>query len=226
MGNADEADECDEAAPTPRCGYCGEPMLDQRKGAVYCDRRCKELAREKRKRDRARVDALREKYPVADLSLEELHARATPPRHVNEDQDDEDNQFYPHEDQGDAADGPGAWSDIWRLQEAIERVHWRYERRMQPYLVQMKRNPGVRPTDLVALERERDDEIAEMIRAHDHASQIGRARLHEARRINEAHERQRECAALAAMAQDLPGGSRRYEAPYASGRATHDIWRW
>jgi hypothetical protein len=227
MGNDDEYDEL---APVRRCGYCKTPMLDQRKGAIYCDRRCKELAAKKRRTSRARVDALREKYPVADLSLEELYARAAPPRHVNGDQGDEaghlDDDGYPHEDQGDeAASGPGAWSDIWRLQEAIERANRRYERRMQPYLVQMKRNPGVRPVGLVALERQRDDEIARMVRAHDHASQLSRARLNEAKRINEAHERQRERDALRALAQDLPGGSRRYEAPHA-GRATGDIWRW
>jgi hypothetical protein len=212
--NDDEADEYDGLAPVRRCGYCQEPMLDQRKGAVYCDRRCKELAAKKRRTDRARVDALREKYPVADLSLEELYAHATPPRHVNEDQGDE------------ADNGPGAWSDIWRLQEAMERVQRRYERRMQSYLVQLKRNPGVRPVGLVTLERQRDDEIARMVRAHDRASQLGRARLSEPRRINEAHERQRERDALRALAQDLPGGSRRYEAPQHAGRATSDIWSW
>lgn len=224
MGNNDEAGQYDEATLTPRCGYCRTPMLDQRRGATYCGRRCKELAREKRKRDRERVTNLRSKYPDADLSLEELYARATPPRHVgNEDQGDEDSRLDADEDQGDS--GPGAWSDLWRLQEAEQAIRARYEALAAPYLVQIKRNPGVRPKGLVELERQRDDEVAEMIRAHDRASQLGRARINEAKRINEAHERQRERDALRALANDLPGRAHRYEVPNA-GRATGDVWNW
>jgi hypothetical protein len=229
MGNADEADDYDQAPPTPRCGYCREPMIDQHRGQMYCGRRCKELAREKRKRDRARVDALREKYPAADFSLEELYARAILPRPaVSEDHgdeaghlDDEDDE-YRHE----ADEGPGAWSDAWRLQEAIERMQRRYERRIQPYLVQLKRNPGVRPPGLVELERERDEEIARIVRKYSDEADLYRARRNEPKRINEAHERRGERASLQALAQDLPGASRRYTPATSAGRATDDIWRW
>lgn len=225
MGNADEDQEHDEAPLTPRCGYCGTPMFGQRKGAIYCDRRCKELAREKRKRDQARVTELRQKYPVADLSLQELYARATPPRPVvNEDQGDEDGAHYTDEDQAD--EGAGAWSDAWRLNEALEAIQARYEALAAPYRAQVKRNPGVRPIGLVRLERERDQRTARMIRAYEQAADIDRARRSAPKRINEARERQIERAALAALAQDLPGGSRRYRAQEYHGRSTDDIWHW
>jgi hypothetical protein len=160
--------------------------------------------------------------------LEDLFARATPPRHVNEDQDDGSGH---HDDEGGhvhkADHGPGAWSDIWRLHEAEQAIRARYERPIQPYLATLKRNPGVRPAGLVALERERDHEIAEMNRAHDHAAQVSRAHRNKAKRINEAHDRQREGDALRPLGNDLPGGPRRYEAPQQyTGRATQDLWHW
>ena len=150
---------------------------------------------------------------------------------VNEDQGDEAGHVaddgYPHEDQGDEADeGPGAWSDAWRLHEAIERAQRRYERRIQPNRAQMHRNPGVRPAGLVALERQRDDEINAMIREYNRRAELDRAHRNEPRRLNEAHERQTERAALQALASDLPGASRRYAPPAWAGRATGDVWRW
>jgi hypothetical protein len=126
----------------------------------------------------------------------------------------------------EADEGPGAWSDAWRLHEAIEGVQRRYERRVQPYQAQLRRNPGVRPPGLVALEQQRDDEIDAMIREHNRRAELDRATRNAPRRINEAHERQTERAALQALAQDLPGASRRYTTPASAGRATGDIWRW
>ncbi len=226
MGNDDEDREYDEAPLTPRCGYCENPLFSKRAGAEYCGRRCKELAAAKRRRGRARVTKLRAKYPLADLSLAELHERATPPRPaVNEDQGD-DAGHYDDEDDEYRHEQPGAWSDLWRLNEAIETIQARYEAALAPFRAQLRRNPGVRPTGLVELERQRDDEIAAMIRAHEHADDLDRARRHEPRRLNEAYERQRERAALQALSNDLPGRSRRYQAPEYHGRATADIWRW
>lgn len=112
------------------------------------------------------------------------------------------------------------------MHEAEQAIRARYAPRLQPYLVQLKRNPGVRPAGLVALERERDDEIAEMMRGHDQAADIDRARRSEPRRLNEAHERQEERAALQAFGNDLPGGSRRYQVQEYHGRPTHALWRW
>jgi predicted nucleic acid-binding Zn ribbon protein len=212
-------------APTPTCALCGDPFWPEQAGQRYCSSRHRETARKRRQRSRNGREQLL--VPLG-TPLTDLYARATPPRLVNGDQGDDaghlddDEHAYSHE----ADNGPGAWSDIWRLQEAIEAVHQRYERRVQPYLAQLKRNPGVRPSGLVGLERQRDDEIAAVLREHDQDAEVGRARRNEPKRINEAHERQRERAALQALAQDLPGGSRRYEAPQHAGRATGDIWRW
>ena len=148
MGNDNEADEHDEGAPTPLCGYCRTPLVGMSDQATYCNRRCKERAREKRKRGRARVEILRAKYP----SLEDLYARAMQARPVvnddvsDDDQDDEAGHLDDKDDGYHEADeGPGAWSDAWRLHEAVERAQRRYERAMQPYRAQMHRNPGVRP---------------------------------------------------------------------------------
>ncbi len=228
MRNDDEADEHDELAPVRRCGYCRTPMLAQREGAKFCGRRCKELSAAKRRRGRARVETLRARYPAADLSLAELYERATAPRPVaNKDQDDEAGH---HGDDGghldDDDDGPGAWSDAWRLHESIERVQRRYERRLQPYRAQLARNPGVRPHGLVHLEQQRDDEIDAMIREYNRRAELDRAHRNAPRRLNEAHERQAERAALHALAQDLPGSSRRYAPPAWTGRATSDLFRW
>jgi hypothetical protein len=189
-------------------------MLDRRKEAVYCDRRCKELAREKRRRGRARVDALRAKYPDADISL------------ADDDEHQGDEAGMHHADEGHADEGPGTWSSAWRLHEAIERVQRRYDRRMQPYRAQLRRNPGVRPQGLVELERQRDDEIDAMIRDHNRVADADRAERSEPRRLNKARERQAQRAALQALAQELSGASRRYTPPTSAGRATGDIWRW
>lgn len=218
MGNDHEADEADEYGPTPRCDYCGTPMLGKRDRANYCTRRCKELARQKRRRGRARVEGIRQKYPHADMSLDELYLRSQRP--VSHDQGDEAGHVANDEADG----GPGTFHDLWQLNEAIESVRASYERRMEPYRAQLRRNPGVRPPGLVELERQRDDEISRMVRAYEHADEVSRAKRYEPRRINEAHERQMERAALQALGNALPG--HRYEAPHARGRATRDLRRW
>jgi predicted nucleic acid-binding Zn ribbon protein len=200
--------------PTPTCALCGDPFWLEQAGQKYCSSRHRETASKRRQRSRRDRGELLVPWGTA---LTEVYAKASPPRPAIAD------DGYPDHDEDQGDDGPGAWSSAWRLHEAEQAIRARYERLMQPYLVQLRRNPGVRPPGLVALERQRDDEIAEMIRAHDHAAQVGRAQRNEAKRINEAHDRQRERDALRALAQDLPGGSRRYEVPR---RATHDIWRW
>lgn len=203
-------------------------MLGQRRGAVYCGRRCKELAREKRRRGLTRVTDLRAKYPDVARTLAELHDRATPPvpRTDTSDVDDDvygvDDDPYPDE----AGQGTSVRSAAWRLHEAEERIRARYQHLAQPYLTQLTRNPGVRPQGLVELERQRDAEIRALHREHDHQADLDQARRNEPRRITEAHTRQQAQAALAELAQDLPGLSNRYAHSEWMGRATGDIWRW
>jgi len=211
--------------PTPTCALCGDPFWPEQAGQRYCSPRHRETASKRRQRSRSNRAQL---LVHQGTSLTELYERTAPPRVVHEDQaddtghPDDDEDGYSHE----ADDGPGTWSSAWRLHEAEQAIRARYERRMRPFLVQLHRNPGVRPAGLVRLERERDQELAEMIRAHARRAELDRATRNAPRRLNEAHERQNEQAALSALAQDLPGGSRRYTPPERPGRATNDIWRW
>lgn len=71
-----------ETPLTPRCGWCGQPLLGQRAGAKYCDRAHKNSARRTRKARNEQVATLRDKHPLpvdADASLLELHKRAGGP---------------------------------------------------------------------------------------------------------------------------------------------------
>lgn len=208
-------------SPTPRCGRCGDPFWPEQAGQKYCSTRCRETARKRRQRSRTDREQL---LVPRGTTLTELYTRAAPPRpavaddgHSDEVQADE--RVY-------ADDGPGTWSDAWRLNEAVEAIRARYDRLAQPYLQQLKRNPGVRPPALVRLEQQCDDEIRALIRAHEHAADTDRAYRNEAKRLNEAHERQMEQRALEALASDLPGGSRRYQPPEHHGRPTHTVWDW
>jgi hypothetical protein len=193
------------------CLECGVALDSRRKDAKWC---C-DAHRKRYTRRESRKDAQRQKYLSGhpDASLDDFYAFGDPGTWDNEDQDHEDHE-------------PGnSWDDMWRVHEAIDAVERRYERRMKPYLSQQRRNPGVRLPGLVALERQRDQEIDAMIRAHELADELGRARRDEPRRLNEAHERQRERVALQALGNQLPGRARRTQAPNI-GRATRDVWRW
>lgn len=80
MRNDQGSPEYSETLPVPRCGYCGEPLLTQRRGAKWCSREHKELAREARKRAGDRLTRLRRNHPFADSALAEAHERAGAPR--------------------------------------------------------------------------------------------------------------------------------------------------
>jgi predicted nucleic acid-binding Zn ribbon protein len=207
--------------PTPACALCGDPFWPEQAGQRYCSSRHRETARKRRQRSRSDREQLL--VPLG-TSLTELYTRATPPRPAVADDE------HPDEDQADergyADEGPGTWSDTWRLHEAVEAIQARYERLAQPYLAQLRRNPGVRPPALVQLEQQCAGEATALIRAHQHAADTDRAHRNEARRLNEAHERQMEQRALQALASDLSGGSRRYQPPEHHGRPTHDLWNW
>lgn len=189
------------------CLECGVALDSRRKDAKWC---C-DAHRKRHTRRESRKDTQRQKYLSghSGTSLDDFYAIEDPGTWDNEDQDHE----------------PGnSWDDMWKLHEAIDAVERRYERRMQPYLVQQRRNPGVRLPGLVALERERDEEISALVRAHERADELGRAKRDEPRRLNEAHERQTERHALQALDAQLPGRARRLlDFP---GRSTGDIWRW
>ena len=198
-----------------QCLECGRSLDDYRADAKWCS----DAHRKRYARRENRKEAQRQKYLSGhpDVSLDELYARIDPAswHKTGDDAGQDDN------DQGDG----NSWSDMWRVHEAIGAVERRYERLMKPYAAQQRRNAGVRLPGLAALERERDQEIDAMIRAHELADELDRASRDEPRRINEAHERQMNREALQALGNALPGRARRYEAPNI-GRATHDVWRW
>jgi hypothetical protein len=194
-----------------RCLECGAALDSRRNDAKWCS----DAHRKRYARRESRKEAQRQKYLSGhpDVPLDDFYALLEPGTWDNEDQDHE----------------PGnSWDDMWKLQEAIDAVEGRYERLMKPYAAQQRRNAGVRLSGLVALERERDREIDAMIRAHELADELGRASRDEPRRINEAHERQREGVALQALGNARPSRARyegRTQTPNI-GRATRDVWRW
>jgi hypothetical protein len=218
MVNDHEANEAHEDGLTPHCGYCGNPLIGQRPDALYCSRTCKQKASAKRRRTRERVDTYRASYPDAS------HAWDGPP------DDDNDHEHQDQDDDGQSTllylyGHSGDFLDRRKVQEAIDAIDARYERLMAPFRAQLRRNAGVRLPGLVALERERDDEISRMVREYERADELNRARRDEPRRLNEAHERQTERAALQALGNQLPGRARRTQAPNV-GRATRDVWHW
>lgn len=211
MENEYAPNEAHEDGLTPRCGYCGYPLIGMDSRAQYCTRSCKESAREKRKRERERVATYRAKYPDVARAWDE-------PGH-----DDDNDQE--HQDQDD--NGPDTFGHLLSLHEAEQDIRARYERHMKPYLAQQRRNPGVRLPGLVALERERDQEISRMVREYERADELSRATYSEPQRIVRAHERQTERAALQALGNDRYGTRPgRLRQPEFHGRATHDLWDW
>lgn len=199
------------------CRACGESLDGYRPDAIYCSDAC----RKRYKRHEQRLQRYRDSYSSdhEDVSLDELYAQIDPstwhnPRELVDEYEDQDQE-------------PGDFSNIWELNEAVEAVHARYEREMAPYRAQLRRNPGVRPRGLVALERQRDQEIAEMWRNYERADELSRAASNESQRIVRAHERQTERAALQALGNDRYGiRSGRLRQPEFHGRSTHDLWDW
>jgi hypothetical protein len=70
-----EHDDLTGQPDTPRCEWCGIPLTGVRRGSTYCSRAHKNTARRARKRQREQVDTLRDRYPLADVSLTELDDR-------------------------------------------------------------------------------------------------------------------------------------------------------
>ena len=227
MRNGQGAVEYAETPPVRRCGHCGTPLISQRKRARYCDRRCKELAREARKRAGDRLAALREKHPLADATLAELHERARPGLV----QGDEDfvvpAEVIPDEfgmTDGLLDDEPNAaWSMRLKLEAETTAIRARYAAEIQHWQSVYRRNPGPAPK-LTEITRKMQAEIREVERryylqearelaAADHASGRAQAR---------AQERQRELVNMRDFGRDIRGA--RFE-PVQVSRPTSDIFQ-
>jgi hypothetical protein len=236
MRNDDDSREHGEDPSVRRCGHCGDPLLTQRRGARFCSRECKELARARRRRASRRVTAFRRKHPL-ETDLAVLHDRARPPGHradapsvysdfgdLPEDYDDDDEQgIY-----SGPAD-PGRWQDSafargQAMAKEVERIRADYDRRARPYLDVQRRNGGVVRPELAALVRERDAKISDLTRAHQKAEAYELAERNRPKYIASAHERQMETAALRAFAKDLGRGRRVASQPPTAGRPTEDVF--
>ncbi len=220
--NEHDSNEAHEDGLTPRCGYCGSPMIGQRADSQYCTRTCKQKARAKRRRRDARVDSYRTAYPDAAEAWDGPPDDDIDQEHQDQDGNEADNGWPDLWHRHEADNEPGTFGHLLRLHEAEQDIRAQYERRMEPYRAQLRRNHGVRPSGLVAIERERDRELAGLANTGDVLTNTSRAT--EPRRINEARERHSERTALQALGNALPG-NRSGHVSYR-GRDTHDVWAW
>ena len=227
MRNGQGAVEYVETPPVRRCGHCGTPLISQRKRARYCDRRCKELAREARKRAGDRLAALREKHPLADASLAELHDRARPGLV----QGDED-FVVPAEVQADEFgmtdglldDEPNAsWAMRLELEAETNAIRARYAAEIDKWTAVYKRNPGPAPR-LTEIQRQMHAEIAEVERRYYMAEALELAAADQAsgRAQARAQERHKTLVNMNDFGRDIRGS--RFE-PVRVSKPTSDIFQ-
>jgi hypothetical protein len=225
MRNDDDSQEHDGTPSVRRCGHCGDPLLSQRRGAKFCSRECKELARARRRRASKRVTAFRRKHPREAASLDELYRRAKPPvRRADVDPVYSDENDLPPGDDDGQDDGGGYLNDSMHVYQEVERIRARYARLIAPMLATQTRNGGVRLPAIVRLEAERDEKVNQIMKAHWKAEAYDRAEREAPRYRASAHERAVESAALAAFGNDLRRGHRGVSQPTPAGRPTRDVF--
>jgi hypothetical protein len=163
-------------------------------------------------------------------SLTDLYDRAGAPRDRRDDPESYSDwgEIPGDDDVGAPPDEPGdvAWSEVYKAEQAIETIRQKYRELARPYLQQVKRNPGVRPAQLVALEIECQKKTDAILKARDRAQALERAARLAPRRLASAHERQMESAAARAFAIDLGRGRFLRDDRADVGRATEDIAIW
>ena len=207
----------DDYTPTPRCANpaCGSPFLPEQDGQKYCSPRCREAMKKRRQRFRLR----RGEQLVPPGTSEPDHWADIEAGRVDPDLAEHTDTY----DVGLNDPGDVAWSDAYRVQMAVERIEARYRELARPLLTVQRRNGGVRLPKLVELETECADKIDAILRAHEHAQELGRAVRREPGRVAHAQERQDGIRAMQSLAADLPGGHRRH-APVDGARATSDVF--
>lgn len=242
MRNGHSSQEYSETPPVRRCEHCGEPLLTQRRGAKWCSREHKELAREARKRASDRVARLRKNHPFADAARfgepdhwADMEAGRIDPE-LQEFSDFNNVSVYEDQDDGiHAVDhrAPDPWeernaafNEQTRLTAAIERIEAEYSERARPYIDQLRHNPGVRPTGPVRLEQECADKIAALEKPHQLAQALEWSAQSAPQRQVTAHERAVEQAAARAFGMDLGRGRFLRADPEPAGRDVHQKWIW
>jgi len=217
------------------CDYCGRPLPPgTRSNQRYCGRTHKRQARRQAKRAHELHEKLVTRYPpYGDASLSELDARRREHRpdhwaHLEARRTDPDLAEYtdihdvPDDDPGDVA-----WSDQYRVQQAIERIEAEYRALARPLLAQQRRNPGVRLPALVQLELEAERKVSEIVKAHQRAMALERAARRHPATVATAHERALEQAAARSFARDRYGSRHAGRAePEPAGRPTSGLADW
>jgi hypothetical protein len=224
MRNGQGAVEYAETPPVRRCGHCGAPLVSQRKRARYCDRRCKELAREARKRAGDRLTTLREKHPLADATLAELHERARPGLVQG---DEEPAEVIP--DEFGMTDGllddetNASWTMRLKLEAETNTIRARYASEIARWTAIYRRNPGPAPK-LTEITRKMQAETREVERRYylQEAYELAAADQASGRAQARAHERSRELRNMEGFGRDLRGA--RYE-PVQVSKPTSDIFQ-
>lgn len=214
-----------ETPLTRRCGYCGDPLFSQRKGAKYCSRDHKELARAARKRASDRLTTLRGRHPLAALGLREF-GDGTGAFGADDEGPGDETGIYE-----DSAPDPGRESDEryrrnLAFSAAVAAIDAEYEARAQKYAQLQKRNPGPLRPELAALARERDRKVQELTRAHQHAEALEWAARDQPLNLVSAQERADGQAAARAFAADLGRGRYLPSGPGQAGRPTQVIAVW
>lgn len=203
----------------------------------FCSQGCRLRAfRQRRRLDKLRSNSPETAKALADeMSLTELAARRRghrPDHWADIEAGRVDPGLIEHTDHHDlvalADDDPGdlAWSDTYRVQQAVEKIENHYRKLARPLLAQQARNGGVRLPGLVKLEQECADKIDAIVKAHERAQALDRAARRQPATVATAHERQLEQAALRSLAADLPGRRHRHAEPEPAGRDVRSTWSW
>jgi hypothetical protein len=223
--NDENGEDYTGTPPVRRCGYCGQPLLSQRRGAKFCSREHKELARQRRQRAGERLTTLRGRHPFADLPefSDELDL-------IGQDDEDHQDDEYGIVSNDSSADSWQERNELWAARQefadAIEAVNADFKRRAAKYLGQQRRNAGTKLPELAGLERERDARIAELTRVHHLAEAYAMAERDRPGRIASARERAAGQAAARSFAADLGRGHFLRAEPEPAGRDVHSAWRW
>jgi hypothetical protein len=224
------APDCDH-----EIGNCPHATGIRAAQSKYCSDTCAQRVRKSSYRKRRRLTGFRDRWgkiPRGE-SMDTVHGFQSsdetdddggypaPPRQFIEhgypapdDQGDEYGIFHGAYD-GEPGQADGAWSDQWMLARAVDKLKAEFDATAKPYLQQLKRNPGVQPSELAALVRDYRAKIDNLQRNHERAAAYERAALAgpalEASRQQQAAGR----AALQELGDSLMGRSRRgmYDAP-------------
>lgn len=121
------------------CEHCGEPFIGKRRDAKYCSKAHQQAAAQARRRKNQRVNSKRESMPTGVLAA------------FDELSDDTDE---PDAEVDELAWVDQTFRDDVQTDMTLDALRAHYDSLAAPYLAQLRRNPGRKPDELVALENE------------------------------------------------------------------------